>query len=321
MDSVATSFYRLTPDRVLDAVESTGQRVTGRCSALGSLENRVYDVELDDGPHVIAKFYRPTRWSRDTIADEHRMLQALAAQEIRTCPPIADAEGQTLWQIDGIYFALFPRIGGRCPDELSPAELEELGRLTAQMHNVGAAARLHHRPAIDADSYGEESLRLVREHASLAPVPAQRLETVARELIALARQRLAGAATTTVHGDLHRANLLRTEAGFCLLDFDDMGRAPAVQDLWLLLPGRPTDCPDHVEAFLRGYELFRDFDRSSLALIEVLRGLRYLRHAGWIASRWADPSFQRAFPTWGSERYWQEQVSDLYEQIELIRGG
>ncbi len=314
-------FFTLTPDRVLAAIEESGHRCTGLCYPLNSLENRVYEVELDDGRRVVGKFYRPGRWSQDTILDEHRLLAALTDAEIPVCAPLAFPDGRTLHATaDEIFFAVFPRTGGRSPDELAPADFTQLGRLIARIHNVAAAMRLRHRPVLSPDTYGQDALAVVLEQGNLGPGMRERYTDAAERLIDAARQRFRPG-SFVVHADCHRGNLLRGSAGWFFLDFDDAAVAPPVQDLWLLLPGRPGQCPEEVEALVQGYEEFRELDRSSLALIEALRGLRYLRYAAWVASRWEDPSFPRAFPTFGSERYWQEQCADLYEQVALLEEG
>jgi len=319
-DSGATRghFFSLLPDRVLDAVEEAGHRVTGRCLALNSLENRVYDVELEDGSRVVAKFYRPERWSRETILDEHRVLRALDEHEIPTCPPVAFPDGGTLRRTpEGIFFAVFPRVGGRSPEELSTDELRELGRLVARIHNVTASLGLRHRPELSPATYGTEALAVLLRHAEVRDNVAARLEDAVTRLVQVAEPRFRGAERFPIHADCHRGNLLRGGQGWFFLDFDDMAVGPPVQDLWLLLSARPRDCPREVDAFLEGYETFRTFERGSLGMIEVLRGLRYVRYAAWIAARWEDPSFPRRFPEWGTDRYWQELVVDLHEQIAL----
>ncbi|MBI3179733.1 MAG: serine/threonine protein kinase [Deltaproteobacteria bacterium] len=313
-------FFTLTPDHVLDAIEESGQRCTGLCYALNSLENRVYEVELDDGRRVVGKFYRPGRWSAATILDEHRLLAALAEAEVPVCAPLTFPDGSTLRATaDEILFAVFPRTGGRSPDELNLEDLTQLGRLIARIHNVAAAMKLGHRPELSPDTYGRDCLATVLDKGNLGPGMRERYTDAAQRLIDAARRRWQAGAFVT-HADCHRGNLLRGSAGWFFLDFDDAAVAPPVQDLWLLLPGRPAQCPDELEALVRGYEQFRDFDRSTLGLIEALRGLRYLRYAAWVASRWEDPSFPRAFPTFGSEHYWQEQCADLYEQVALLEG-
>ncbi|MFH1812170.1 MAG: serine/threonine protein kinase [Pseudomonadota bacterium] len=316
------SFFSLTPDRVLDAVERAGQPTTGLCYALNSLENRVYEVELEDRQRLVAKFYRPGRWSRATILDEHSVLTALDQAEVPTCAPLMLPTGSTLEQTpDSIHFALFPRVGGRAVDELNSDDYRRMGRLLARIHNVAASLNLLHRPELSPVTYGSQSLALVLELGSLEGALRTRYETTARAFIELASLRYKDVPLSVVHADCHRGNLLAGRDGWFFLDFDDCALAPAVQDFWLLLPARVADCPDEVDAMVEGYQEFRSFPRETLGLIEILRGLRYLRYAGWIASRRHDPAFERAFPDFGSERYWQTQLSDLAEQLERAREG
>jgi Ser/Thr protein kinase RdoA (MazF antagonist) len=314
-----TSFFGLTFDRVLAAVEQAGSRTTGLCYALNSLENRVYDIELEDGRRLIAKFYRPGRWSRETILDEHRLLLALADDEVPVAAPEPFPDGDTLHSSDeGIFFALFPRVGGRAPDELTPQELEQLGRLVGRIHNLGARLQLTHRPLLTPATYGREALALVLSRALLSPSVERRYRDAAEALITHAERLYAGVPLSPIHADFHRGNVLRGREGFVVLDFDDMACGPAAQDLWLVLPSRPRDCPEEVLAIVRGYEQFRAFDAGSLRLVEALRGLRYLRYAGWIQSRADDPAFKAAFPQFGTETYWEGQTADLYEQVRAL---
>lgn len=309
------NFFTLTPERVLTAVERAGQRTTGLCYALNSLENRVYEVELEDRTRLVGKFYRPSRWSQEAIEDEHRLLLALEADEIPVCPPVT-IDGQTLHRTeDGIFYALFPKVGGRSPDELDLEGFEQLGRLLARIHNVAASLSITHRPAISPATYGSESLQTILKRTDMSLGVRQRYIDAVEALVVQADLRLADLETLPLHGDCHRGNLLLGSEGWFFLDFDDMGIGPAVQDLWLLLPARADGCPQELDAMLQGYEQFRDFPRHSLRGIEALRGLRYVRYAAWVARRWDDPAFQRAFPDWGTDRYWEGQVADLSEQL------
>jgi Ser/Thr protein kinase RdoA (MazF antagonist) len=312
-------FFSLTFDHVLAAVEQAGHRTTGLCYPLNSLENRVYEIELEDGTRRVAKFYRPGRWSAATILDEHRFLAALAADEIPVCPPVAFADGETLHSTEeGILFALFPKMGGRAPDDLPPDELAQLGRLIARIHNIGKRLGAKHRPTLSPQTYGRDALAVIMQQGRLAPGTSTRYEQAANELIKLAEAAFAGVESSLIHADFHRGNVLSRGAGYVVLDFDDCAIGPFAQDLWLLLPGRPSDCPRELEAMLTGYEQFRAFEHSTLRLVEVLRGLRYLRYAAWVTARWDDPSFKRAFPQFGTENYWEQQVADLYEQLRLV---
>lgn len=313
-------FFSLTPDRVLTAVEQAGYITTGLCYPLNSLENRVYEVELDDSRRVIAKFYRPGRWSREAILDEHRMLAALNEHEIPVCPPIPFEPGDTLRTTpEGIFFALFPKTGGRAPEDLGQEQLSQLGRLLARIHNVSSSLDLQHRPEISPQTYGLNRLAVILEHTNMPAGLQARYRDAVHRVVDMMLPRFDGIETLVVHGDCHRGNLLFGQAGWFFLDFDDMGRAPPVQDLWLLLPGRRAEVQPEIDAMLRGYEAFRAFDHRSLRLIEPLRALRYIRYAAWVAERWEDPSFPRAFPDWGTEAYWEGQVADLYEQLRVMQ--
>lgn len=317
-------FYSLTPDRVLEAVERADLKTTGVCYALNSLENRVYEVELEDRSRVVGKFYRPGRWPDETILDEHRLLLALQKEEIPVCAPIVFGESpSTLHHTEeGIRFTLFPRTGGRSPDEILRDDYEQLGRLLARIHNISAAIDLKHRPTLSPQYYGRDNLELILERCQMPAGLAGRYRHAVERFIDIAEEefkaRLSGIKQFVTHADCHRANLLRGNDGFFFLDFDDSAIAPAVQDVWLLLPSRVKDCPSELESFLSGYEAFREFDPRQLGLIEVLRGLRYIRYAGWIASRMEDPAFKKAFPEFGSESYWEGQMLDILEQVELI---
>lgn len=314
-------FYSLTPDQVLMATETMGERTTGLCYPLGSLENRVYELELEGGERVVAKFYRPGRWSAETIGDEHRLLLALQDMEVPVCAPRPFPDGSTLAQTSaGIYFTVFPRTGGRSPDELTLDEYRQLGRLLGRIHNVSASLQLPNRPSLTPATYGTDALASIEASGLLPDSCRPKFVDAVQRLVAASEPLFAGVPTLVVHADCHRGNLLRGRDGFFFLDFDDMATGPAVQDMWLLLPARPVDCPQEFEAMVAGYQAFRAFDPREVALVESLRGLRYLRYAAWIARRYADPSFRRVFTDFGQEIYWQRLQNDLYEQLALLPG-
>ncbi len=319
-DDLAKSFFSLTPESVLDAVEQSGHRTTGLCYALNSLENRVYEVELDGGERRVGKFYRPGRWSKKAIGEEHALLAALAADEIPAVAPIPFPDGETLHATGaGILFTLFPRCGGRNPDELGDEDYRAIGRYLARVHNIAAKRGSEHRSHILPSTYGTEALGLILERGVIPSPLEQGYTSVVQQIVTIGEQLFAGVEKIPIHGDCHKGNLLRRPEGFFILDFDDMGIGVPVQDLWLLLPGRRDTSKEEIDAFIEGYEIFRSFDSSSLRLIEVLRALRYVRYAAWITCRWDDPSFPRAFPHFGSEQYWHGQIMDLHEQLELIQ--
>jgi Ser/Thr protein kinase RdoA (MazF antagonist) len=313
------SFFSLTPERVLDAVECTGVRCTGRLFALNSLENRVYDVELEDNTRIIAKFYRPGRWSKETITDEHTLLLALAEHEIPVCAPVLHADGHTLHTTpEGLHVALFPRVGGRSPDECTVEEYQELGRLLARIHAVSESLNLQHRPALSPTTYGTDALNLLLQSGHVAHSVEHAYADAVHMLVQKAQTLWPTNTLHVIHADCHRGNLLKGSQGWFFLDFDDMASGPAVQDMWLLWPARQEACPREVEAMVEGYIQFKHFNTASLACVEALRGLRYVRYAAWVAQRWQDPAFKHAFPEWGTETYWQRQLTDLYEQIRIL---
>lgn len=315
-----TDFFSLTPEHVLAAAETVGERTTGLCYPLGSLENRVYEIELDSGERVVAKFYRPGRWGEAALRDEHRLLRALVQLEVPVCAPRPFPSGDTLAQTRaGIWFTVFPRTGGRSPDELTLDEFAQLGRLLGRIHNASAALGLEARPALSPATYGTGCLQTLIGSGLLTPSAQGPITQAVERLVAATTAAFAQSAQLVVHADCHRGNLLRGRDGFFFLDFDDMASGPAVQDLWLLLPARPADCPQELAAMLAGYRQFRAFDGRELRLIEGLRGLRYVRYAAWVASRYDDPAFRRVFTDFGTEVFWQRLQNDLYEQLALLQ--
>lgn len=315
----ADLFLSLTPHKVIEAVEAAGVLCNRVCYPLNSFENRVYELECEDRSRVIAKFYRPGRWTREQILEEHRFLADLEEAEIPVAPTRPFPDGATLHQIDHIPYCLFQRMGGRAPDELDDALIERLGRLTARVHNVGASRPAPHRMVLSGDTMGRERLSWMEENDVVPARLDRRYFTAANAVADLADERLRGVDVHRIHGDLHFGNLLLRDGAFHVLDFDDMMVGPAVQDVWLLLAGRDADARRQREIFLEAYETIRRFDRASLRLIEPLRGLRMMSYAAWIARRWHDPIFPRTFVQFGTEAYWDEQTSDLEELLSVIR--
>jgi Ser/Thr protein kinase RdoA (MazF antagonist) len=311
-------FLALTPDRVLEAVERAGLSTNPVCYPLNSFENRVYEVELCDNSRVIAKFYRPGRWSAEQILEEHRFLAELAAEEIPVCPALPFPDGSTLQAIEGIYYALAQRRGGRAPDELDDAAAVRLGMLVGRLHNVGARRDAPSRLRLSADLWVREPLAWLAAHGAVPEPLWPRFEAAALAIAGAADRGLAGVAAHRLHGDLHLGNVLFRDGELRLLDFDDLSVGPAVQDLWLALPGRDEETWRQRELLLEGYERFRHFDRSTLALIEPLRGLRMVHYAAWLARRWHDPAFQLAWPEFGSEEWWRRETEDLEDQVRHL---
>jgi Ser/Thr protein kinase RdoA (MazF antagonist) len=305
------SFFSLTPDRVLDAVEVGGVRSTGRCLPLRAFENRVYEVELEDERRVVVKFHRPGRWSREAILDEHAFLAELAAAELPVVPPIDLGGGSTLGEIDGILYTVFPKVRGRIRDELDAELRRRIGRTLGRMHAVGAARPALHRPRLDVTRYIHEPVEAVLAGKFMPDGLAGRYRDVALRIADLVAGPLAAAPVQRVHGDLHWGNVLWAADGPILLDFDDFLMGPPVQDLWLITRGDTEEVRKEREEILEGYELFREFDRSTLALCEPLRALRIVYFSGWIARRWDDPAFPNAFPTFRQTNYWMQEYEEL----------
>lgn len=313
-------FSALTPDTLLDALEQAGIRGDGRLLPLNSYENRVYQVGVEDGPPVVAKFYRPGRWGDDAILEEHRFVQALAERDIPAVPALV-LQGQTLHHAGGLRFAVFARHGGRAPELDDPRTLEWLGRFLGRIHAVGALEPYRHRPALDIASFGERPRHFLLASRLLPPELADVYRSVADQALEGVRRafdRAGAVRTLRLHGDCHVGNVLWTDAGPHFVDFDDSRTGPAVQDLWMLLSGERDAAARQLGALLDGYEQFTEFDRRELHLIEALRTLRLIHYAAWLAERWHDPAFPAAFPWFNTQRYWQDRILELREQIALM---
>jgi Ser/Thr protein kinase RdoA (MazF antagonist) len=315
---MGTGFYSLTPDRVLDAVEVGGLRCTGRCLPLRAFENRVYEVELDDERRLVVKFYRPGRWSREAILDEHAFLAELAAEELPAVPPLDLGTGATVAEIDGILYAAFPRVRGRILDELDDERLRQIGRLIGRVHAVGAARDAPHRPRFTVERYVREPLDVLGSGGVIPTGLAARYGDVARRIADAVAAPLARAPAQRIHGDLHWGNVIWGAEGPILLDFDDCLVGPPAQDLWLLSHGDSAEARRGRDRLLEGYEVFREFDRSTLALCEPLRALRIIYTSAWIARRWDDPSFRTGFPTFGTDAYWAAEYAELFGIFESL---
>jgi Ser/Thr protein kinase RdoA (MazF antagonist) len=323
----AHPFTGLTPECVLDAIDSvlaaTGVRADGRLLPLNSYENRVYQVGVEDGPPVIAKFYRPQRWSNEAILEEHAFVAELAAREIPAVPARV-IEGRTLHEFDGFRFSVFERRGGRAPEIDRRDTLEWLGRFIGRIHAVGASEPYAARPALDIGTFGYEprDFLLASDFIPLDVRPAyEAAVTLALEGVERAFERAGDVRALRLHGDCHASNVLWTDAGPHFVDFDDSRMGPAVQDLWLLLPGNRVDASRALADLLAGYEDFSEFEPRELHLIEALRTLRLIHYAAWLARRWDDPAFPAAFPWFNTQRYWEERVLELREQIGAMEEG
>jgi Ser/Thr protein kinase RdoA (MazF antagonist) len=319
-------YSRLTPDLVLDAVDALGYRSDGRLLALNSYENRVFLVGLEEGPSLVAKFYRPGRWSEAALQEEQDFVAELAAADLPVVPPVAGADGRVLHQHAGFHFAVFPRQGGRAPELDRAGTLETLGRYLARLHLVGASKAYAARPTLDAVSFGEEPMAYLLAKGFLPPElePAYRaVTTLALEGIRACQARAGDVAQLRLHGDCHVGNVLWVEAGGQegphFVDFDDSRKGPAMQDLWMLLSGSREEMCTQLGELVAGYELFREFDDRELHLVEALRTLRLIHYAGWLARRWDDPAFPAAFTWFNTQRYWEEHILQLREQVAAMQ--
>jgi Ser/Thr protein kinase RdoA (MazF antagonist) len=309
----------LTPDVVISAVESVGLASDGRMLALNSYENRVYQLGIEDGTPIVVKFYRPERWSTPAILEEHGFALELAAAEIPVVPPLA-RDGRTLFERDGFRFALFERRGGRLPELATEHDREWIGRFLGRIHAVGRCGRFEHRQALTVERLGVVprawllASKWIPEHvrAAYASVSQTLLEAVQRQLDA------ATPATLRLHGDCHPGNVLWTDAGPHFVDLDDCMTGPAVQDLWMLLSGSRREMAEQLAQILRGYTRFSDFDLAEVRCVEALRSLRIMHYAAWVAQRYDDPAFPRAFPWVAEPRYWEQHVLGLREQLSAL---
>ncbi|MGE3161596.1 MAG: serine/threonine protein kinase [Burkholderiales bacterium] len=310
----------LTPETVLDALEAGGLRGDGRLLALNSYENRVYQVWLEDGTSVVAKFYRPARWSDAQILEEHDFVRELAAREIPAVAPL-ELGGRTLVAHAGFRFAAYPRRGGRTPELEDADTLRWLGRYLGRIHAVGAAQPFRERPALDPESFGREPRDWLLAH-DFIPADLRAAWTSAVDLalagVARCHEDAGAPRALRLHGDCHAGNVLWTPDGPHFVDFDDARSGPAVQDLWMLLSGERAAMQRQLGFVLEGYRQFRDFDTRELRLVEALRTLRLVHYQAWIARRWEDPAFPAAFPWFNTQRYWQDRILELREQIALM---
>ena len=323
-------FYQITPDVILKSVEDAlARRCTGRVLALNSMENRVYEIELEsDDPRsadrfVIAKFYRPGRWTWEQILEEHEFLHDLVTHEVPVVPPLRDPSGSSLFRVPeaDIFFAVFPKQGGRTPQELELDSLPRVGRLLARLHAVGAGKTAKHRLTLDLETYGTGNLKTLLDGGWIPEDLKRTYQDTVEAIITLSEPHFARTKIQRIHGDCHLGNLLWGRDGFFWVDFDDMLMGPPVQDLWLLLPGRDLEAREALRTLLEAYQTMWPFDERSLILIEPLRALRFVHFSAWIAKRWQDPYFVRAFPHFAEPRYWHVQVNDLKEQLNIIKEG
>ncbi len=312
-------FYSLTPDAVINAIEQSGLKPSGHYMVLNSYENRVYDLMLEDESHIIAKFYRPGRWTREQILEEHAFLIELSENEIPVCSPVPFPDGSTLHSFEDINFAIWIRTGGRVKDELTDADLRNLGRLIARIHNCGASKKAPNRLTLSPENFVLKPMAFINGNNLLPSHCREQYIKTAEEIASIYDSLLKDVPLHRIHGDCHIGNLLHGRDGWFFLDFDDFVNGPAVQDIWMLAPAMDSEGSRQRDVLLEGYREFRDFENSWLHLVEVLRAVRYIHYAAWIARRWEDPAFPEIFPHFGTDRYWEDETSDLAKQLKLIK--
>jgi len=317
------AFAALDPQAVLDALEHLGWRTDGRVLALNSYENRVFRVGIEDGRPLVAKFYRPGRWTDAAILEEHGFAQELATEGLPVVPPLVVDE-RTLHAVGGHRLAVFPLRGGRAPDCDRRQTLLSLGGVLARMHLVGARRPFLHRPTLDVESHGDRAVGVLLDGGWLPPALEENFERLADTLLDRIETlwEAVSPATLRLHGDCHPGNILwdtppGTDGAPHFVDLDDALNGPAIQDLWMLMPPQP-DAPER-EWLLEGYAVFGSFDVRELRLVESLRTLRMLHHSAWIARRWSDPAFPRAFGSFASPRHFESLVAQLQEQLALLQ--
>lgn len=316
----AHPYETLTPDCILDALENVGFAPTGSLLALNSYENRVYQVSLEDGSFVVAKFYRPNRWSDEAILEEHAFSYELYEHDIPIVIPDL-FEKKSLFTFNQFRFAVFPRQGGRTPELEQPETLRQLGRCLGRIHAVGARQPFQHRPQISVQNFGYDSLNFLLENHFISPEVSTNYQNAAKEALEIVKMRFEAIEPRYIrlHGDCHPGNILWRDGAPHFVDLDDCRMGPAIQDLWMLLSGTDDEMAIQFQHLLEGYETFREFDVAELALIEALRTLRLLHYSAWLARRWHDPAFPQHFPWFDSPRYWEDQMITLREQIERLQ--
>lgn len=321
MDSQPRPFADLTPDAVLGSLESLGLRCDGRLLALNSYENRVYRVGQEDGPPLIAKFYRPGRWSDEAILEEHAFTAELVAEELDVVAPMMIGD-QTLHRHGNYRVAVFPSVGGRAPEPGDRQTLLRLGQMIGRLHMVGARQRFAHRPDITSQRLGHEPVAWLLDQQWLPDHLVEPFRQVSRHVLDAVQslwQQAGELPTLRLHGDLHMGNMLVREDSLSLVDLDDCLNGPEVQDLWMLVSGEGDDLRRQVGWLLEGYSVFREPEVRQWRLIEALRSLRLLHHNGWIARRWHDPAFPVAFPGFTGHQHWQELIGQLHEQLAAMQ--
>lgn len=314
-------FELLKPDYILDAIESQDLVCDGRIMALNSYENRVYQVGIDEQEPIIAKFYRPGRWSNTQIREEHQFCAQLFMHELPVVPPLQNNDGESLHQHGPFRFALYERKGGHAPELDCMEHLNMIGRCLGRIHRVSSVEPFDYRPTIDIQSFGHDSFTYIQQY--FIPDALQAAYTsLCEHLLSALQNRLqehSGYRTIRVHGDCHPGNLLWRNDAPHFIDFDDARMAPAIQDIWMLLSGNLDQQKIQLETILDGYEQFHSFNHQELELVEVFRTLRIMYFSAWLARRWSDPAFPLGFPWFNTARYWEEHILTLREQLAALQ--
>ena len=319
----------LTPDAVIDAVESLGLLTDMRQYPLNSYENRVYQVGIEEESPVIVKFYRPNRWTKESILEEHQFLKELAEEELPVVAPL-EINGETLFKYEEFYFSISPRKSGHSPEIANRDQLEYLGRWLARLHQVGMDYRFQHRPLWNGmaqlgqstdKTIIEQSCETVLNSGLLNDDFRPAYESLCRDLNEIIKQQYQPELSDTlrIHGDCHVGNLLWRDEQLYMVDFDDCVQGPAMQDIWMLLSGQREEQIQQLESIRNGYEIFRPFPYHQLKWIECLRTIRLIKHTAWVAERWSDPAFPLAFPWFTGVQYWSEHVLSLREQLAALQ--
>ena len=321
----AQSFNSLNQDKVLNAIESLGYNTTTRVLVMASMENRVYEVEIynDQAKHSserakIIKFYRPGRWTKEQIQDEHDFLFDLIENDITAIAP-HKFDGESVFENeDGLYFCLFPKQGGRAADEWNDELLQQMGRLLARVHSTGLVKKDTHRLSLDVKTFGEQNLELILKNKYIPFELKSEYKIIADEIFSAAKMLYSGIKLQRIHGDCHHGNILLSENRPFLIDFDDMSLGPRVQDLWMITPARDEYSKNQFNILLDSYHELTDFNFKELKIIEVLRALRIIHFSAWIGHRYEDQSFVNAFPQYTDNTYWYSEIQDLKQQLNFI---
>ncbi len=314
-------FQTLDPDAILDLVETAyGLPLTGLCRPYTSYINRVYELQARSGESIVAKFYRPGRWDRAALQEEHDFLLELKAAEIDVVAPLAFQNGETLASNNGMYFAVFPKRGGRNVCEFMEQDWIEIGRILGRVHMIGSERVANHRVTWRPAAVTRDQVSFILDEELIPKTMSAEYRAVTEELIELAEPLFNNADVIRIHGDFHFANLIsRPDASFVMIDFDDMAMGPSVQDLWMLLPGYRSEVQREINLFAQGYETFRAFPDADLRLIEILRAMRYIHFCAWCGHQVRDGRFIQNNPNWGTAGYWREEIGDLQKQLGEIR--